>query len=318
MEFPTGNAQRPGRQGRVAKGRPILGRSEQAAAERRSTRRPRARLQQRAVRFRRELRIANTRRERAATLVQLLSIWAPKPDVVLKHWVDDPKSKMRTGDCRESASRDVPQRRRHALHGRVAPVSLSHCRDAADRGARDSRRRADAAEHAELQRPAVQVREAAARARRCPQGAAVEASLALRRRVPGHRSRSRQRSCSCWRQRNRRQRSVRCQPDGACAPRLALRRPSPWRALRRRRSQAVDLSLPPRRHRDLQPRARADRGVGQRRRHSADDELPLHRRALRLGQQRVQVAVPISGDAAFAAVCAAGTRARRARGHRPA
>ncbi len=56
----------------------------------------------------------------------------------------------------------------------------------------------------------------------------------------------------------------------------------------------------------------------QRRGDPADDELPLHRRALRLGQRRVQVAVPISGDTAFAAVCAARTRARRARGHRPA
>jgi ATP-dependent helicase/nuclease subunit A len=53
--------------------------------------------QQRALRFRRELRIANTRRERAATLVQLLSIWAPQPDVVLSQWIDQPKRKLRTG-----------------------------------------------------------------------------------------------------------------------------------------------------------------------------------------------------------------------------
>jgi ATP-dependent helicase/nuclease subunit A len=54
-------------------------------------------LQERAVRFRRELRTGNTQRERTATLVQLLSIWAPNPDVVLKHWPDPPKPKPRTG-----------------------------------------------------------------------------------------------------------------------------------------------------------------------------------------------------------------------------
>ena len=53
--------------------------------------------QKRAVRFRRELRIANTRRDRPATLAQLLSIWAPQPSVVLMRWVDPPKPKPRTG-----------------------------------------------------------------------------------------------------------------------------------------------------------------------------------------------------------------------------
>jgi ATP-dependent helicase/nuclease subunit A len=54
-------------------------------------------VQQRAVRFRRELRIGNTRRGRTATLVDLLSIWAPNPGIVLKHWPDPPSPKPRTG-----------------------------------------------------------------------------------------------------------------------------------------------------------------------------------------------------------------------------
>ena len=33
--------------------------------------------------------------------MQLLSIWAPQPAVVLKHFVDDPNSKMRTGTAKE-------------------------------------------------------------------------------------------------------------------------------------------------------------------------------------------------------------------------
>jgi ATP-dependent helicase/nuclease subunit A len=58
--------------------------------------------QQRAVRFRRVLRIANTRRDRVSTLVELLTIWAAKPDVTLKHWIDDPRSKTRTGKMAEA------------------------------------------------------------------------------------------------------------------------------------------------------------------------------------------------------------------------
>ncbi len=53
--------------------------------------------QERALRFRRELRTVGSRREHAAGLAQLLTIWKSKPHVVLKHWPDDSNSKVRTG-----------------------------------------------------------------------------------------------------------------------------------------------------------------------------------------------------------------------------
>ncbi len=53
--------------------------------------------QERALRFRRELRTVGSRREHAASLAQLLTIWKSKPHVVLKHWPDDSNSKVRTG-----------------------------------------------------------------------------------------------------------------------------------------------------------------------------------------------------------------------------
>ena len=189
VEFPTGNAQPPDVKDvwrKVDRFWADLSKLLPTSIDPETT----CKVQQRAVRFRRELRIANARRERRghsrAAAVHLGAAAGRRVECV---GLTPPKTKVAHRDCRESASRDVPQRRRHALHGRLAPVSLSHCRHAADRGARDGRRRADAPEHVDVQRPAVQVREAAARARRCPHGPAVEASLALRGRVPGHRPR---------------------------------------------------------------------------------------------------------------------------------
>jgi ATP-dependent helicase/nuclease subunit A len=96
VEFPAGDAQRPDVKGlwrRVDRFWTDLSKLLPKLIDPKTT----CKLQERAVRFRRELRIANTRRERVSTLVQLLSIWAPQPSVVLKHWIDDPNSKIRTG-----------------------------------------------------------------------------------------------------------------------------------------------------------------------------------------------------------------------------
>ena len=90
VEFPTGNAQPPDVKDvwrKLDRFWADLSKLLPTTIDPKTT----CKVQERAVRFRRELRIANTRRERAATLVQLLSIWAPKPDVVLKRWLDPPK-----------------------------------------------------------------------------------------------------------------------------------------------------------------------------------------------------------------------------------
>ena len=73
--------------------------------------------------------------------------------------------------------------------------------------------------------------------------------------------------------------------------------------------EAVDLSLPPRRHRDLQHRPRALQRPGGRPRAAADDELPVGAGAVRLGERGVRDAVPGRADAALAAVRAARSEA---------
>ena len=86
VEFPTGDAQR-GRQERLAKGRrrfwTDLGKLLPTSIDPKKTT---CKVQERAVRFPPRVRHFPARRERTATLVQLLSIWAPKPEVVLKRW----------------------------------------------------------------------------------------------------------------------------------------------------------------------------------------------------------------------------------------
>ena len=71
VEFPTGDAQRAGRQGRVAKGGRVLGAISSKLLPEAIDPETTCKTQERAVRFRRELRIAESRRRhRAATLAQ--------------------------------------------------------------------------------------------------------------------------------------------------------------------------------------------------------------------------------------------------------
>ena len=90
------------------------------------------------------------------------------------------------------------------------------------------------------------------------------------------RTRSRPRSSSTSRAKRPRKRT-----GAALTPRPA--------ALRRRRPEAVDLPVPPRRHRDLRRRAGAHRK--ERPRAEPLGQLPRHRPPLRLGQHRLLAAV---------------------------
>ncbi len=100
--------------------------------------------------------------------------------------------------------------------------------------------------------------------------------------------------------------------------RLALDTAPSRRAVRRRRSQAVDLPFPSRGHRHLQRRSRsADRstfGPGA----VAHHELPVRARPVRVGERRVSAAVSVRADGALAEVRAARrrTRAERREGRR--
>ncbi|MEO8260852.1 MAG: UvrD-helicase domain-containing protein [Acidobacteriota bacterium] len=96
VEFPTGNAPPPDVEHvwrRVDRFWTALSKLLPASIDPNTT----CKVQERAVRFRRELGIANGRRHRAATLAQLLSIWAATPTVVLKWWDDEPSAAARTG-----------------------------------------------------------------------------------------------------------------------------------------------------------------------------------------------------------------------------
>ena len=80
-------------------------------------------------------------------------------------------------------------------------------------------------------------------------------------------------------------------PIRTAGPGLARSPAPPGRALRRRRPQAVHLSLPSCRHRDLQHRPRPFQRlhrVGA----AADDELPVGAGAVRVGERGVRAAVP--------------------------
>ena len=69
--------------------------------------------------------------------------------------------------------------------------------------------------------------------------------------------------------------------------RLAVDPTPSRRAVRRRRSQAVDLPLPPRGHRHLQPRARSAGGATVGSGALAHHELPLRARSVRVGERRL-------------------------------
>ena len=195
----------------------------------------------------------------------MLPIWAATPDVTLKHWVDGPKAKVRTGTVakalHETFRNDVVTPfmdawRQYLYRIVVTLLTEARATAAAARMRRNTLTYNDLLfKSAKLLRERADVRTALQSKHRWlfvdefqdtdPVQAEIVFLLAAEEPEASAVGR-----------------------HGACAPRLALRRPSPWRPLRRRGSQAVDLSLPSRRHRDLQPRADADRGVSKWRRAS--------------------------------------------------
>ncbi|MEO7133884.1 MAG: UvrD-helicase domain-containing protein, partial [Vicinamibacterales bacterium] len=96
VEFPSGNAQRPNIADvwrKLDQFWLALSKLLPKTIDPEST----CKTQERALRFRRELRTKGSRRDDAATLAQLLTIWKSQPNVVLRDWPDDPNSKVRTG-----------------------------------------------------------------------------------------------------------------------------------------------------------------------------------------------------------------------------
>ena len=152
---------------------------------------------------------------------------------------------------------------RHAVPERLAPVRLPAVRHAAHAGARVRRHRAAPANslnYGDLLILTAKVLRENAAVRRA---LAAEVPVSVRRRVPGHGSGSGRDRVPAGRGRGTLSRpaSAGATEASRTGGRCRLR---PGALVRRRRSEAIDLSLPPRRHRDLQhrPRALRDPSIG--------------------------------------------------------
>jgi ATP-dependent helicase/nuclease subunit A len=214
---------------------------------------------------------------RPADLAAALERWMSAPGPTLKWWGRETAARQAkalvAGFAQETAAPFVQAWRQYRY--RLALDCLADAR----REAAEARRRGVALNYEDLLQIAARL------LRERPD---VRLALAVRRRVPGHRSHPGRGHLSP------RRRAGHADPGGLDAGRAPAGGP-----LRRRRSQAVDLPLPPGRHRDLRPGAPAPRGDG-RRGGDADDLVPLGPGPLRVGQHRVPAALPPARDPAAA------------------
>ena len=233
------------------------GRSCRSSCPPTSTRARRARSRRRRGSSAAQLRVVAPAARSAGGHRDLLDTWDCESKIIQKWWADiGGREEAAARPDRTRCMRDFRADDGRAVSHAVAAVRLSPLGHAAHAGARARRRRAAPANslnYGDLLNLA---------ARCCARTPQVRRALQQKyRHLSSTSSRtptpSRRRSCSCWRPDEGAAASEGNRWAGSTDAAIGARPASPRRALRRRRSEAVDLSLPPRRHRDLQHRPRA-------------------------------------------------------------